>query len=151
MSVFASRLRANARAGRAERRGKEYGSQLNTAIPMLEPSQGTVRVGRPRYSCVGFHDALAGRTGYVLQRSGCSAHERQPQRRTGADAGRVAARAGCGAHARALELVGLPPADFASRWPDQLSGDSDLTRRRARALAADLLVLMTSHSARSTR
>ncbi len=44
--------------------------------------------------------------------------------------------------AAALELVGLPPADFGGRWPDELSGGQRQRVALARALAAHPAVVL---------
>ena len=47
-----------------------------------------------------------------------------------------------GIASRCLDLVGLPPADFAARWPHTLSGGQRQRVALARALAGDPLVLL---------
>lgn len=107
-----------------------------------EPTSGTVHIkGQP---AAGLDPvALRRRTGYVAQDGGLLPHwtvERNvalvPQL---LGAGR-AARTGQ-AHA-ALELVGLPAPDFASRYPHELSGGQRQRAAVARALAAEPPVVL---------
>ena len=86
---------------------------------------------------------LRRRVGYVLQQVGLLPHLTVAQnvglvpRLEGWPASRVRARV-----EQLLELIGLPPAPFAGRWPHQLSGGEQQRVGVARALAADPPVLL---------
>ena len=124
------------------RSGSGKTSALKLVNRLLEPGAGEVRVqGRPttRWDPI----ELRRRTGYVLQGIGLFPHltvaentELVPrligwpeERRR--DRGR-----------QLLELVGLPPDEFADRWPRQLSGGQQQRVGVARALAADPPLLL---------
>jgi osmoprotectant transport system ATP-binding protein len=87
--------------------------------------------------------ALRRRTGYVIQEAGLFPHftvERNVAlvpALEGWEAGRVRARV-----AELLELVGLPPREFAERYPQELSGGQRQRVGVARALAADPPLLL---------
>src|SRR5215831_10475211 len=87
--------------------------------------------------------ALRRRTGYVLQEIGLFPHLTVEQNVTlvprleGWDDARRHERA-----RELLELVGLPPAEFAARWPRELSGGQRQRVGVARALAADPPVVL---------
>ena len=86
---------------------------------------------------------LRRRTGYVLQDIGLFPHLTVEQNVTLVPrlehwpAPKMRARA-----AELLELVGLPPAEFAGRWPRELSGGQRQRVGVARALAADPPILL---------
>ena len=119
------------------RSGAGKSTVLKLINRMLEPSDGSVRV-EGRDTRAWDSTTLRRRTGYVLQEVGLF-----PHMSVGRNVGvvptlaawapeRIAART----H-ELLELVGLPPAEFESRWPDQLSGGQRQRVGVARALAAD--------------
>jgi len=87
--------------------------------------------------------ALRRRVGYVLQDVGLFPHMSVADniavvpRLSGWDESRVTARV----H-ELLDLIGLPPDPFASRWPDELSGGQRQRVGVARALALDPPVLL---------
>lgn len=119
------------------RSGAGKSTVLKLINRMLEPSDGTVSV-EGRDTRAWDSTTLRRRTGYVLQEVGLFPHM-TVARNVGVvptlaewPAERVAART----H-ELLELVGLPPAEFAARWPDQLSGGQRQRVGVARALAAD--------------
>ena len=119
------------------RSGAGKSTVLKLINRMLEPSGGTVRVDG-RDTRAWDSTTLRRRTGYVLQEVGLFPHM-SVSRNVGLvptlaewPPEQVAART----H-ELLELVGLPPAEFASRWPDQLSGGQRQRVGVARALAAD--------------
>jgi osmoprotectant transport system ATP-binding protein len=104
---------------------------------MLEPASGRVVVAG-RDTREWDSTALRRRTGYVLQEVGLFPHmtvkrnvglvpllERWPAERIERTTLEL------------LQLVGLPPDEFADRWPDQLSGGQRQRVGVARALAAD--------------
>jgi osmoprotectant transport system ATP-binding protein len=86
---------------------------------------------------------LRRRIGYVLQEIGLFPHMTVEQnvglvpRLEGWPAGKIRARAG-----ELLDLVGLPPGTFASRWPSELSGGQRQRVGVARALAVDPPILL---------
>jgi osmoprotectant transport system ATP-binding protein len=124
------------------RSGAGKSTILKLVNRMVLPQSGAVRVeGRDTREWHAIQ--LRRRIGYVLQGIGLFPHmtveenvglvprlERWP-----ADRIRARARA-------LLELVGLPPAQFASRWPFELSGGQSQRVGVARALAVDPPILL---------
>ena len=124
------------------RSGAGKSTLLKLANRLLLPAHGTVIVeGRDTRDWDPI--ALRRRTGYVLQDIGLFPHLTIERNVTlvpvldGWDRGRVRRRA-----VELLELVGLPPAEFADRWPRELSGGQRQRVGIARALAADPPVLL---------
>jgi osmoprotectant transport system ATP-binding protein len=109
---------------------------------LIEPDSGEVIVdGRPARSWDPI--ALRRQTGYVIQDAGLFPHMTVasniaivPRLLSWPDA-RVAARID-----ELLTMVGLDPAGFRARWPDQLSGGERQRVGLARALAADPKLLL---------
>jgi osmoprotectant transport system ATP-binding protein len=124
------------------RSGAGKSTALKLINRLLVPVSGRVLVdGRDTREWDPF--LLRRRTGYVLQHVGLFPHldvaanvamvptlDEWPRARRDA---RVA---------ELLALVGLPPDDFARRWPDELSGGQQQRVGVARALAADPAVLL---------
>jgi osmoprotectant transport system ATP-binding protein len=109
---------------------------------LVEPTSGTITVdGRDTHS----HDvnALRRSIGYVIQQVGLFPHLDVAEnvatvpRLAGWDRQRIAARVD-----ELLELVGLPPAQYAKRLPSELSGGERQRVGVARALGADPPVLL---------
>jgi osmoprotectant transport system ATP-binding protein len=104
---------------------------------MLEPERGRVIVD-DRDTRDWDLTALRRSAGYVLQEIGLFPHMTVARNvglvpsLSGWDPARVAARTD-----QMLELVGLEPAEFGARWPEQLSGGQRQRVGVARALAAD--------------
>jgi osmoprotectant transport system ATP-binding protein len=122
----------------------ESGSGKSTLLRafnrLTEPDAGLVRVGGEdvrRLDAV----ALRRRIGYVPQDGGLLPHWNV--RRNAALVpwllGQVDPEA---AGARALDLVGLPAADFGARWPHELSGGQRQRVAIARALAAEPRIVL---------
>jgi len=124
------------------RSGAGKSTVLKLINRMLEPSSGRiVVVGRDTREWDS--TALRRRTGYVLQDVGLFPHM-TVRRNVGlvpALEGWSAERIDARAH-ELLQLVGLPPDEFAGRWPDQLSGGQRQRVGVARALAADPPLLL---------
>ncbi len=124
------------------RSGAGKSTLLKLINRLLEPDRGAVVVeGRDTRAWDPIQ--LRRRVGYVLQEVGLFPHmtigdnvavvphlERWPPER-------IAARVD-----ELLELVGLPPQQFAARWPDELSGGQRQRVGVARALAIDPPVLL---------
>jgi len=124
------------------RSGAGKSTALKLINRMLEPSAGEVRVdGRDTRA---WHPtALRRQTGYVLQEVGLFPHM-TVARNVGlvpSLGGWPAPRVERRVH-ELLELVGLPPREFAARWPDELSGGQRQRVGVARALAADPPVVL---------
>ena len=124
------------------RSGAGKSTILKLVNRMLLPRSGSVRVeGRDTREWDSIQ--LRRRIGYVLQEIGLFPHMTVEQnvglvpRLEGWPADRIRARA-----AALLELVGLPPATFASRWPAELSGGQRQRVGVARALALDPPMLL---------
>jgi osmoprotectant transport system ATP-binding protein len=119
------------------RSGAGKSTVLKLINRMLEPGDGAVRV-EGRDTRVWDSTALRRRTGYVLQEVGLFPHMTVAR-----NVGLVPVLSDWPAeriHSRTVELldlVGLPPAEFAQRWPDELSGGQRQRVGVARALAAD--------------
>jgi osmoprotectant transport system ATP-binding protein len=124
------------------RSGAGKSTILRLVNRMLEPARGHVLVdGRDTREWDPIR--LRRRIGYVLQEGGLFPHLTVAANVAvvptleGWPAGAADARA-----SELLTLVGLPPADFAGRWPDELSGGQRQRVGVARALAADPPVLL---------
>jgi osmoprotectant transport system ATP-binding protein len=124
------------------RSGAGKSTLLKLINRMLEPSGGQVLVdGRDTRS---WHPTtLRRQTGYVLQEVGLFPHM-TVARNVGLVPGlanwpreRIEARTN-----ELLDLVGLPPREFAARWPGELSGGERQRVGVARALAADPPVVL---------
>ncbi len=124
------------------RSGSGKTTALKLVNALLVPTAGVVRVAG-RATTAWDPIQLRRRTGYVIQEIGLFPHltvarnvalvpelERWP-------AARIAARM-----EELLELVGLPPADYAGRYPHELSGGQRQRVGVARALAADPPLLL---------
>jgi len=124
------------------RSGAGKSTILRLVNRMLEPTRGHVLVdGRDTREWDPIR--LRRRIGYVLQEGGLFPHLTVADNVAvvptleGWPAGAAQSRA-----ADLLALVGLPPGEFANRWPDQLSGGQRQRVGVARALAADPPVLL---------
>jgi osmoprotectant transport system ATP-binding protein len=124
------------------RSGAGKSTALKLINRMLEPQRGRVLVdGRDTRQWE--PTALRRRTGYMLQEVGLFPHMTVSRNVAVVplllqwDRDRIARRAN-----ELLDLVGLPPATFADRWPDQLSGGQRQRVGVARALAADPPVVL---------
>lgn len=119
------------------RSGSGKTTALKLVNALLLPSSGEVRVDG-RATTAWDPIALRRRTGYVIQEVGLFPHLTVARNVAvvpeleGWTATRIAARVD-----ELLDLVGLPPAEFAQRWPHQLSGGQRQRVGVARALAAD--------------
>ena len=124
------------------RSGAGKSTLLKLVNRLLVPQEGAVKVeGRDTREWDPIR--LRRRTGYVLQQVGLFPHltveqnvalvprlERWPESRRRARAREL------------LELVGLPPSEFAGRWPRELSGGQQQRVGVARALAIEPPVLL---------
>jgi len=124
------------------RSGAGKSTVLKLINRMLEPQEGRVLV-EGRDTRVWDSTALRRQTGYVLQEVGLFPHM-DVARNVGLvpflaawPPQRIEART-----RELLDLVGLPPQEFAHRWPDQLSGGQRQRVGVARALAADPPVVL---------
>ena len=124
------------------RSGSGKTTLLKLVNRLIEPDAGRVLVEDRE-----IHDwdpiALRRRTGYVIQDAGLFPHFTVADnialvpRLLGWAPARLAARVD-----ELLALVGLEPADYRGRWPDQLSGGERQRVGLARALAADPPLLL---------
>lgn len=109
---------------------------------LVEPTSGRILLGDEDVTHVD-PVALRRRIGYVIQQVGLFPHLTIAEnvatvpKLLGWDKARVRARVG-----ELLELVGLPPATYAKRYPSQLSGGQRQRVGVARALGADPPVLL---------
>jgi osmoprotectant transport system ATP-binding protein len=119
------------------RSGAGKSTVLKLINRMLEPARGRVLVDG-RDTRAWDSTSLRRHTGYVLQEIGLFPHMSVARNVAVVPtlAGWTKERITTRTH-ELLELVGLPPAEFASRWPDQLSGGQRQRVGVARALAAD--------------
>ena len=124
------------------RSGAGKSTLLKLVNRLLMPDEGAVLVyGRDTREWEPIR--LRRRVGYVLQDVGLFPHMSVADnvavvpRLEGWPADRVAARV-----YELLELVGLPPQHFATRWPDELSGGQRQRVGVARALGVDPAVLL---------
>jgi osmoprotectant transport system ATP-binding protein len=124
------------------RSGAGKSTLLKLVNRLLIPDEGAVLVeGRDTREWEPI--ALRRRVGYVLQDVGLFPHMSIADnvsvvpRLERWDADRIAPRV-----RELLDLVGLPPAEFAGRWPDELSGGQRQRVGVARALAIDPPVLL---------
>ena len=124
------------------RSGAGKSTVLKLINRMLDPHEGRVLVDG-RDTLAWSSTALRRQTGYVLQEVGLFPHM-TVARNVGIvpclaawPAERIEART-----RELLDLVGLPPQEFAHRWPDQLSGGERQRVGVARALAADPPVVL---------
>ncbi|MGH9258093.1 MAG: ATP-binding cassette domain-containing protein [Vicinamibacterales bacterium] len=119
------------------RSGTGKSTVLKLINRMLEPSDGRVLVGG-RDTRAWDPTELRRQTGYVLQEVGLFPHMDVAR-----NVGLVPSLAGWSRErieertCELLDLVGLPPREFAARWPDELSGGQRQRVGVARALAAD--------------
>ncbi|MEO0982857.1 MAG: ABC transporter ATP-binding protein [Pseudomonadota bacterium] len=110
---------------------------------LIEPDQGAIRLGGEAAGDVAAHEWRR-RIGYVIQSAGLFPHRTVAEniqttpRLLNWDEDRIAAKTGA-----LLDLVGLAPAEFADRAPDELSGGQRQRVGLARALAGepDLLLM----------
>ena len=119
------------------RSGAGKSTLLKLINGLLQPDRGEVRVeGRDTRAWDAY--VLRRRIGYVLQEVGLFPHLSVADnvavvpRLLGRDASSVSTRV-----TEVLRLVGLDPAVYAERWPDELSGGQRQRVGVARALAAD--------------
>lgn len=109
---------------------------------LVEPSSGRVLVDGRDIAELDRVE-LRRRTGYVIQQAGLFPHLKVADnvasvpRLLGWDRGRIRSRVG-----EMLDLVGLDPATYADRYPDELSGGQAQRVGVARALAGDPPVLL---------
>ena len=122
------------------------GSGKTTALKLInrleDPTSGTIRVNGRKVTEMNRH-VLRRSMGYVFQGIGLFPHLTVAEnvgvvpRLVGWDTARIRRRAD-----ELLELVGLPPATYRRRYPDQLSGGQAQRVGVARALAADPEILL---------
>src|SRR5579862_8743966 len=112
---------------------------LRTINRMVEPDAGVIWFNDRKTADLD-PVALRRQMGYVPQDGGLLPHWRV--RRNVALVPWLNGKNGGEAADRALSLVGLEPATFAARWPEDLSGGQRQRVAIARALAADPTVLL---------
>jgi osmoprotectant transport system ATP-binding protein len=124
------------------RSGAGKSTVLKLINRLLEPDRGRVLVGGRDVADVD-PIALRRQTGYVLQEVGLFPHMTVAGNVAVVPtllawpSERIAART-----SELLRLVGLPPEDYAHRWPNELSGGQRQRVGVARALAADPAVIL---------